>query len=144
VAALDTTDDAQVNYDALVFFDATQGIKLGPFALPSTGPAYVRAAEQKSSPFFLEGSSNKAGTGFYASHVAPDLSTVRIARYSANAIPRNLPVITDVDDINTNVGFWAPQPDFRIPERLPPTSARGASRAPTTSTWPRPRHGSWG
>jgi len=23
-----------------------------------------------------------------------------------------------VDDINNNVGFWAPQPDFRIPERL--------------------------
>jgi hypothetical protein len=25
-----------------------------------------------------------------------------------------------VDDINKNVGFWAPQPDFRIPERLSP------------------------
>ena len=43
VAALDTTNDAQVNYDTLVFFDARQGIPPGPFALPSTGPAYVRA-----------------------------------------------------------------------------------------------------
>jgi hypothetical protein len=25
-----------------------------------------------------------------------------------------------VDDINERVGFWAPQPDFRIPERLSP------------------------
>jgi predicted AlkP superfamily pyrophosphatase or phosphodiesterase len=25
-----------------------------------------------------------------------------------------------VDDINSNVGFWIPQPDFRIPERLSP------------------------
>ena len=52
--------------------------------------------------------------------MAPDLSTVRFARYGANFIPRNAPVLADVDDINTNVGFWAPQPDFRIPERLSP------------------------
>ncbi len=120
VAALDTTDDGQVNYDTLVFFDTTNGIQPGPFSLPSTGPAYVRAADKKSSLFYLEGSSSKAGVGFYVSNLAPDLSVVRIARYSANAIPRNLPVLTDVDDINANVGFWAPQPDFRIPERLSP------------------------
>ena len=41
-------------------------------------------------------------------------------RYGANFIPRNTPVIADVDDINNNVGFWSPQPDFRIPERLSP------------------------
>src|SRR5689334_4093776 len=38
VAALDTTDDGTVNYDTLVFFDSTNGIKPGPFSLPSTGP----------------------------------------------------------------------------------------------------------
>ena len=38
----------------------------------------------------------------------------------ANFIPRNAPVLADVDDINTHVGFWAPQNDFRIPERLSP------------------------
>ena len=54
------------------------------------------------------------------SQLAPDLSTVRIARYSANSIPRNPAVLADVDDVNTRVGFWAPQPDFRIPERLSP------------------------
>src|SRR5262249_2324615 len=41
VAALDTTNDGVVNYDTLVFFDATRGIQPGPFQAPSTGPAYV-------------------------------------------------------------------------------------------------------
>jgi hypothetical protein len=50
----------------------------------------------------------------------PDLSVVRFARYGANYIPRNTPVLADVDDINNNIGFWRPQADFRIPERLSP------------------------
>jgi predicted AlkP superfamily pyrophosphatase or phosphodiesterase len=122
VAALDTSDDAIANYDTLVFFDTTNGIKPGPFSLPSTGPAYVKASNKTSSRFYLEGSSSKAGTAYYVSFLAPDLSSVRLARYSANAIPRSgtPPVLANVDDINANVGFWAPQPDFRIPERLSP------------------------
>jgi predicted AlkP superfamily pyrophosphatase or phosphodiesterase len=120
VAALDTTNDRTANYDTLVFFDATLGIQAGPFSLPSTGPAYVRARDRRSALFYLEGSSNKAGIGFYVSNLAPDLSSVRIARYSANSIPRTAAVLADVDDINNNVGFWAPQSDFRIPERLSP------------------------
>src|SRR5918994_490777 len=52
--------------------------------------------------------------------MAMDLSAVRFARYSANFIPRNAPVLDAVDDVNHAVGFWAPQPDFRIPERLSP------------------------
>src|SRR5262245_35491586 len=120
VAALDTTNDGQTNYDTLVFFAAALGIQPAPFGPPSTGPAYVRAADKRSAPFYLEGSSNKAGTAYYVSRLDADLSTVRIARYSANAIPRNTAVLDDVDDINNNVGFWAPQADFRIPERLSP------------------------
>ncbi|PSB32198.1 alkaline phosphatase family protein [Stenomitos frigidus] len=120
VAALDTTNDGSGNYDTLVFFDASTGIQPGPFSLPATGPAYVKASDRASALFYLEGSATKAGTGFYVSTLAPDLTTVRIARYSANAIPRNTPVLADVDDINNNVGFWAPQADFRIPERLSP------------------------
>ncbi|WP_228014467.1 alkaline phosphatase family protein [Fortiea sp. LEGE XX443] len=120
VAALDTTNDRRTNYDTLVFFDAQIGIPAGPFSLPSTGPAYVRARDRRSSLFYFEGSSNEAGTGFYVSNLAPDLSTVRIARYSANAIPRNPVVQTTVDDVLSNVGFWAPQPDFRIPQRISP------------------------
>lgn len=120
VAAFDTTNDSQVDYDTLAFFDESQGIQSGGSDLPSTGSAYVRASDQKSSLFYLEGSSNKAGTSFYVSDLAPDLSTVRIARYSANNIPRNAAVLADVDDINNNVGFWAPQADFRIPEKLSP------------------------
>ena len=115
VAALDTTNDRRVNYDTLVFFDAS-GIRSGG-SLPSTGSAFVQAKRKKSSLFYFEGSSNKAGTGFYVSNLAPDLSTVRLVRYSANSIPRNPAVLADVDDINQNVGFWAPQPDFRIPQR---------------------------
>lgn len=120
VATLDTTNDRRVNYDTLVFFDANQGIQRGPFSLPSTGPAYVRSSEQTSRLFYLEGSANKAGTSFYVSALAPNLSQVRIARYSAYFIPRNPAVLADVDDINNNVGFWAPQPDFRIPQRISP------------------------
>jgi hypothetical protein len=52
------------------------------------------------------------------SALSPDLSTVHIARYAANDIPPNPPVQSVVDDINTHVGFWAPQADFRIPEKL--------------------------
>ena len=115
VAAIDTSNDRRVNYDTLVFFDAG-GIRSGG-SLPSTGSAFVKAKRKKSSLFYLEGSSNKAGTGFYVSNLAPDLSTVHFVRYSANSIPRNPAVLADVDDINQNVGFWAPQPDFRIPQR---------------------------
>ena len=120
VAFLDTSNDNGVNYDTLVFFDQTQGILPGPYLLPLTGPAFVQASEQRSRLFYLEGSSNQAGTAFYVAHLAPDLSSVRMVRYAANFIPRNAPVIPDVDDINSHVGFWAPQPDFRIPERLSP------------------------
>jgi predicted AlkP superfamily pyrophosphatase or phosphodiesterase len=119
VAALDTMDDQATNYDTLVFFDATIGIQPGPFSPPATGPAYEQV-DLTSSPFFLEGSANKAGTAFFVSTLAPDLSTVRIARYAANFIPRNTPVIAVVDDINANIGFWRPQSDFRIPERISP------------------------
>ena len=118
VAALDTTDDGTVNYDTLVFFDSTNGIKPGPFTLPSTGPAYVKASDKKSSPFFLEGSPKKGGCAFYVTVLAPDLSTVHIARYSVDDIPPNAPVQANVDDINNNVGFWADQDDFRFPERI--------------------------
>ena len=41
-AAFDTTNDGATNYDALAVFEKTQGIPPGPFALPSTGPAYVK------------------------------------------------------------------------------------------------------
>src|SRR5262249_47316636 len=120
VAALDTTNNGTVDYDTLVFFDDAHGIQPGPFTLPSTGPAYVKASDKQSGLFFLEGSARKVGTAFFVSALAPDLSTVHIARYSANDIPPNAAVLGDVDDINTHVGFWAPQGDFRIPERLSP------------------------
>src|SRR5262249_43558067 len=40
VAAIDTTTAGQ--YDTLVFYDATQGIIVGPYALPHTGPAILK------------------------------------------------------------------------------------------------------
>lgn len=116
-AALDTTNDGVINYDTLVFFDATKAIPVGPFKVPSTGPAYVKAGE-RSRAFFFEGSGNVVGTSFYVSSLAPDLSTVRFARYGAYYIPRNTPVVADVDDINNCLGFWRAQADYRIPERL--------------------------
>ncbi len=121
-AAVDTTDDGTTNYDQLVFYNAdapAPQIQAGPFALPSTGPAYANVGGP-SARFFLEGTGNVVGMAFYVSYLAPDLSTVRFARYSLNSIPRNAPVIASVDDVNNNVGFWGDQPDFRIPERLSP------------------------
>ena len=125
VAALDSTDDGRTNYDTLVLFTAAPGITAGPFALPSTGPAYVSTAAPgtATAPFYLEGSPKKAGVFFYLTNLAPDLSTVRLVRSSANDIPRNAPVLATVDDVNNHVGFWAAQPDFRFPERLTPTVA---------------------
>lgn len=120
VAALDTTNDQNINYDTLVFFDENQGIQAGSFNLPSTGPAYIRASDRTSSRFYLEGNENKAGTSFYVTNLAPDLSQVRIARYSVNYIPRNAAVLADVDDINNNVGFWVSEADFRIPQQISP------------------------
>src|SRR5262245_27435028 len=118
-AALDGTNDGAVNYDQLVLFDASVGVQPGPFAPPSTGPAVIRVGGP-SAPFYFEGSGNKVGTSYFIASMAPDLSTVHLVRYSANFIPRNAPVIGDVDDVNQRVGFWRAQPDFRIPERLSP------------------------
>lgn len=120
VAAIDTTNDNVVNYDTLAIFDANVGIK-GAASLPVTGSAFIKANDQKSSPFLFEGTNNQIGTAFYTSTLAPDLANVNIARYSAAYIPRPAEspgVIANVDDINKNVGSWAPQPDFRFPERL--------------------------
>lgn len=119
VAALDTTNDSRVNYDTIVFFDATRGITAGPFKPPATGPAYAKFGGENA-PFFFDGSGAKVGAAYFVSQLAPDLSVVRFARYGANFIPRNAPVLTDVDDINNTIGFWRPQADFRIPERLSP------------------------
>jgi len=100
-------------------FEKTRGILPGPFQAPATGPAYLKRGGS-SAPFYFEGTSNKIGASYFVSTLAPDLSTVRLTRYGANFIPRNPAVLADVDDINNNVGFWRPQADFRIPERLSP------------------------
>src|SRR5262249_60727840 len=71
-------------------------------------------------PLLLEGTGAMVGAAYFVSALSPDLSVVRFARYSADFIPRNTPALADVDDINNNVGFWRPQADFRIPERLSP------------------------
>ncbi len=120
VAAIDTTDDNTINYDTLVVFDANVGIK-GASSLPATGSAFIKVSDGKSSPFYFDGSTNKVGTAFFGSTLAPDLSKVNLARYSAYYIPRPAEspgVIANVDDINNNIGSWAPQADFRFPERL--------------------------
>jgi hypothetical protein len=75
-----------------------------------------------SGAIFFEGSGSVVGTAFHVSLRAPDLSTVRFARYAANFIPRNAPVLGVVNHVNDHVGFWRPQPDFRIPECLGPGS----------------------
>jgi hypothetical protein len=118
-AVLDTTNDRRTNYDTLVFFDAAAGVQRGPFSPPATGPAYVKE-DGPSGKFFFEGTGNVVGAAYFVTRLAPDLATVRFMRYSGNYIPRNPAVLGVVDDINNNIGFWAPQPDFRIPERISP------------------------
>ncbi len=124
VAAIDTTNDNVTSYDELIVFDANRGIEAATTAnAPSTGSAFLNSTDQTISPFYFEGSTNKIGASFVLSNVASDLSTVRLLRTSANYIPRpaeSPEVISDVDDINNSVGFWRPQPDFRIAQRLAP------------------------
>jgi hypothetical protein len=132
LAAYDSTNDGAVNYDSLVFFNQAQGIQPGPFPLPSTGPAYIKPSVKNSALFYYEGHANKAGTRYFATNLTPDLSSVRVARTSATFLPRNnsasVPqVLADVDDINNNVGFWQPQPDFRIVERIDATPSTFAA-----------------
>ena len=64
-----------------MLFDTNVPISPGLFALPSTGPAYAFRGGP-SARFFFEGSGNKVGTAFFVSHLEPDLSTVRFARYA--------------------------------------------------------------
>jgi predicted AlkP superfamily pyrophosphatase or phosphodiesterase len=118
-AAIDTTDDATVDYDTLVLFEKTAGVQPGPFARPATGPAYARR-NGPSAAFFFQGSGNRIGSAYFVSFLAPDLSTARFARYAANYIPRTPSVLGAVDDINTHAGFWLAQGDFRILQRLGP------------------------
>ncbi|MDX1978278.1 MAG: alkaline phosphatase family protein [Pseudanabaenaceae cyanobacterium bins.68] len=120
IAAFDTTADGVANYDSVAVFDAGQPIPVGVQSLPSTGPAYLRANSKTSQRFYFEGSNNRAGTGFYLSNLAPDLNNTRLIRYAVNFIPRNAPALSAVDDINNNVGFWSPQPDFRLTQRSAP------------------------
>lgn len=129
LAALDSTNDSTTNYDTLVFFDANHGGLVGPFtpAPLGTGPAYIAPATKISALFYFEGHSSKAGVRYFVSNLAPDLSTVRVARSTTSFIPRNTPVLADVDDINNNVGFWQPQSDFRIVERIDATPSTFAN-----------------
>ncbi|MBD2096113.1 alkaline phosphatase family protein [Trichocoleus sp. FACHB-591] len=122
IAAIDTTDDRVVNYNQAVVFDANRGIEPMSNA-PSTGSAFLNPYNQTIRPFFFEGSNNVVGTSFILTNLATDLSTVRLIRTSANYIPRpadNPAVIADVNDINNTIGFWRPQPDFRIAQRISP------------------------
>ncbi|PZO56276.1 MAG: hypothetical protein DCF15_09220 [Phormidesmis priestleyi] len=118
VAAIDTTDDSTANYDEVIVYDANQGIENATNEL-KVGSAFL-SAENSLGLFYFEGSNNVVGTAYDLTRLDPTLSTVHIVRTSANNIPRNAAVIDNVDDINNNVGFWQPQSDFRIPERLSP------------------------
>ena len=60
------------------------------------------------------------GTAFFVSNLAPDLSTVRFARYAANFIPRTPPSWPTWTTPTTTSASGSPQPDFRIPERISP------------------------
>lgn len=116
--AFDAADDGVAGFDTLVVFDEVAGIAKGPFALPATGPAWLRAREPVSRPFYFDGSASQAGTAFYLTALPPDLVGVRLVRYGTGHLPRREAILAIVDEVNRNVGSWAPAPDYRIPERL--------------------------
>ncbi|NJN88402.1 MAG: hypothetical protein HC881_21575, partial [Leptolyngbyaceae cyanobacterium SL_7_1] len=118
LVAIDRTDDQQANYDTLVFFDPNQGLQPESTQLPKTGST-VMSVSEASKPFYIEGSP-EAGTRFYVSEIAPDLSRVRFARYSVNYLPRHAATAREVAEINQNIGFLPPQPDYRITQRSNP------------------------
>lgn len=122
IAAIDTMNDSVTNYNKLIVFDANRGIETAA-AAPSTGSAFLNLDQQTISPFYFEGSTNRVGASFIVTNLSPDLSTVRLLRTSANYIPRpaeSPEVVSNVDEINSTVGFWRPQPDFRIAQRISP------------------------
>jgi len=125
--AIDTTNDGAVNLDTVIVYDANVGVLPGPFALPRTGASVLRKG-QASRPFFFDGSANNAGLHFYVSRLDADPSApgfeLHLNRTSAYTIPSTAAVAADVTDILTNVGFWAPQPDFRITQRQNPGNER--------------------
>ena len=116
VAALDTTNDGHMNYDTLVSSTPSAHPR-GTVPLAEDRPGLCKIGGE-SAPFFFEGSRAVVGAAYFASTMSADLAQVKFVRYGANFIPRNAPVIADVNDTNNNVGFWMPQPDFRIPERI--------------------------
>jgi hypothetical protein len=71
----------------------------------------------------------------FSSHLKPkpsdgDLESFPYVKFSRNShacaiwLSQSAAVLTDVDDINNNFGFWQPQADFRIVERIdgPPST----------------------
>lgn len=121
VAVIDTTNDNFINYDRVIVYDAATGITINDVP-PSTGSAFL-SLSSNIAPFFFEGSNNVAGASYILTELAPDLSEVHLIRTFANYIPRpadNAEVLANVDDINNTIGFWRPQPDFRIAQRLSP------------------------
>lgn len=97
-AALDTTNDGVQNYDTLVVFERSIGIRSGPFNNLITGPAYL-TNNGKDQPFYLEGSNNRVGTGFFVSKFDPlfwttdaaNSDTIHLARYASNFIRATCP-----------------------------------------------------
>jgi predicted AlkP superfamily pyrophosphatase or phosphodiesterase len=139
--ALDSTNDGTANYDTIVIYNDVAGQRIvGPFtAAPlGTGPAYIKRGTNLSAPFYFEGNTvitvpQKAGVRYFVSALAPDLSTVRVARTSVSYIGRQFvapsatQVLADIADIHNNVGFWQPSPDFRIIEKIDATPSTFAN-----------------
>ena len=96
-AAVDTTDDGVQKYDTLVVFERTIGIEAGPFNNLITGPAYLKN-DDKDAPFYLEGSNNRVGTGFFLSKLDPlfwttdagSTDTIHLARLCLQLHPAQL------------------------------------------------------
>ena len=83
--------------------------------------AGIRSRGGRSARFFFEASAQQGGHVVLREPASrPTSPPSDFARYGANFIPRNAPVLAagPWTISTTHVGFWTAQPDFRIPERL--------------------------
>ena len=80
----------------------------------------VRQGAEKPRRSSTSKAEHQSGNRIFRGLLAPDPVDSPRDPLSRQLHPAQSPVLANVDDVNESVGFWAPQPDFRILERLSP------------------------
>ena len=138
VAALDTTDDGQTNYDTLVFFDATQGIPPGPLQPPVDG-SRLRAGRRQEVQPLLPGGQQQQGRDRLLRE-PPRSRPVRgphraLLRQRHSAQPARARRRGRHQRERGILGAAAGLPDPRAPQPRLRALSRSASSRPSIRTW---------